>query len=161
MTTRSAPNTKPSALDRTLAQTFRAARWAESNGEPVCPTCFEGDALIVDKAPRLAHPGLKSYRCRDCQARFSDLSGTPLRGSTSSLRDWALALLTLGGQPTALQGAGKTARYRAIDLGPSQKRLPVMRLVWAGSQGLREQWTALLRIHEITIDRLAYRRRDA
>src|SRR4051812_38199825 len=36
------------------------------------------------------------YRCKDCGARFDDLSGTVLAGHHQPLRDWILCLYVMG-----------------------------------------------------------------
>lgn len=141
-------------IERQLAKTFRAARWAESGGQPVCPDCFEGDALVVDQPARLKQPGLHSYRCRDCNQRFSDLSGTPLRGSAQSLREWALALLTLNGGPTEVRRIGVTQRLVPINLGVPPARLNRMRARWMESQVVREAWLQELRAAQVTLRKL-------
>jgi len=147
-------------LDRQLAQTFRAARWIGTLGKPVCPDCFDGDALLVDESPRLGHAGLKSYRCRDCNTRFSDLSGTPLRGSSFSLRDWAIALMTLNGHPTQPSGSGARMQLAPIDLGPTLKTLARMRTRWTASR-FGMEWASHLRASRITLNKLRYDGRAA
>lgn len=148
------------ALDRKLAQTFRAARWEAIEGRLVCPDCFDSDGLIMDDMPRLAHAGLKSYRCRDCNTRFSDLSGTPLRGSSASLQDWALALLTLTGHPTQPSGNGARMKLALADLGPPLKRLVRMRQRFMGTR-IAAEWLKTLRAEKVTVSKLAYGRRAA
>lgn len=146
------------AVDTQLARTFRAARWAESGGKPVCPDCFEGDALVIDQPPRLKQPGLHSYRCRDCNQRFSDFSGTCLRGSADSLRDWALALFTLAGHPTEVRGTGLNQRIVPIELGPPTPRLARLRSRLETSVLLRSAWRLQLSKAGFTLNRLRYRR---
>jgi hypothetical protein len=85
-------------LERQLAETFLAARWAESHGRPVCPSCYDGQAVEADEQARSGRRGLSTYLCRDCITRFSDTSGTVLAGSQRPLRDWAIALLVPIGQ---------------------------------------------------------------
>lgn len=81
------------ALERQLAETFRAARWADSDGRPVCPSCYDHRSVRADKKPRSGQPGLYTYFCMDCRTRWSDVSRTVLAKSTKTLRAWALALL--------------------------------------------------------------------
>lgn len=85
-------------LERQLADTFKAARWAESHGRPVCPSCYDGQAVEADDQARSGRRGLSTYLCRDCVTRFADTSGTVLAGSRRPLRDWAIALLAPTGQ---------------------------------------------------------------
>jgi transposase-like protein len=88
------------ALDRTLATTFRAARWPE--GRPVCPSCFDGDDL--DKpTPDPYIPELSRYRCLVCHGRFSDVKGTAFRVCVpASLA--ILAHLVLAQDPRLIDG---------------------------------------------------------
>lgn len=85
-------------LERQLAETFRAARWAESHGRPVCPSCYDGQSVEIDDQARRGRHGLNYYVCHDCIARFSDISGTVMAGTQRPLRDWAIALLASTGQ---------------------------------------------------------------
>ncbi len=148
------------AIERRLAKTFRAARWADVGGKPVCALCFEGDAVVADDRPRLACPGLQSYRCRDCNHRFSDLSGTPLRG-TNSLRDWALALLTISGHPTELAGSGRRQRYVPVQFGPTPERLDALRAKLSETTDLRAAWARALREAGVTAGKVSYGKRAA
>lgn len=63
------------ALDRTLATTFRAARWASTAGNPACPDCFDG-ADLEKPTPDPFTPELSRYRCTVCCRKFADVKGT-------------------------------------------------------------------------------------
>jgi len=87
-------------LEKQLAQTFRAARWAESDGKPTCHQCFDGLDLGTPK-PDTRVLGLSRYRCRACYVEFSDVTRTPfavVKPITITL--WAY--LVLHGDPRLL-----------------------------------------------------------
>lgn len=82
-------------LDRTLADAFRAARWAKSGGVVICPRCFDGRDVVPYPSAQRRHlkDTLRWYRCRCCLWCFADRYGTVLHGSGASLRAWAQAAL--------------------------------------------------------------------
>lgn len=49
-------------------QTFRALRWPETNGEPVCPRCGCCESYDI--------PTRRRFKCRACYHQFSVTSGT-------------------------------------------------------------------------------------
>lgn len=102
------------ALDRTLAKTFRAARWRATDGAPICPDCFDGDDL--DKpVPDPLTPGLSRYCCTVCHMEFSDVKGTVFQ----TLRPWPLdlwAYLVLLGDPGRLQDRTEQTKRRMWEL---------------------------------------------
>ncbi len=76
--------------DQDAATAFRAIRWAETDGEPVCPECG-----------CLEHYNLKSrpvWKCKGCAKQFSITSGTIFHGRKLALRDilGAIAIFTNG-----------------------------------------------------------------
>ena len=102
------------ALDRTLAQTFRAARWAATNGNPVCPSCFDGADLEKPK-PDPFTPELSRYSCTVCRRKFSDVLGTAYQvRSPAPLA--ILAHLTMVRDPRQIEGLSpeEISRYWPI-----------------------------------------------
>jgi transposase-like protein len=62
---------------------FRKIRWADSNGEPVCPHCGSLDAYECRRPS-----GALRFRCKGCEKDFSITSGTlklPLRGYLAAI----------------------------------------------------------------------------
>jgi transposase-like protein len=90
------------ALDRTLATTFRAARWAATNGNPACPDCFDG-ADLEKPTPDPFTPELSRYRCTVCCRKFSDVKGTAFKGRSPAPLA-ILALLVLVPDPRQIEG---------------------------------------------------------
>ena len=89
-------------LDRTLAQTFRSARWLSPLAAPACPDCFDGVDLAKPVADPLT-PGLSRYHCAVCHTDFSDVKGTVFQTTKPvSLSLWAY--LVLLGDPARLDG---------------------------------------------------------
>lgn len=76
--------------DETARETFKGIRWANNNGEPVCPSC--GCVEIYDLTTR------KIYKCAGCLKQFSVTSGTIFASRKMSLRDIlaAIAIFTNG-----------------------------------------------------------------
>jgi len=128
------------ALDKQLAQTFRAARWAESDGTPVCPDCFDGEDLGTPTPDPLT-PGLSRYRCSACRVAFSDVKGTVLvTRKPVPLALWAY--LVLLGDPRQLRWRQDEVQ-RCGELALRIKIAPLV-LVW------REQ----LRQAGVTVERV-------
>jgi transposase-like protein len=87
---------------------FRAIRWPETKGEPVCPVCSGTE-----------HYNLKSrpvWKCKACAKQFSLTSGTILHSRKLALRDilGAIAIFTNGAK-------GYSALQLARDLGCDYK----------------------------------------
>ena len=57
--------------DAAAETTFRAVRWPETNGAPVCPSCGGLDAYECRRPS-----GSLRFRCRACRKDFSITSGT-------------------------------------------------------------------------------------
>ncbi|MFC7292392.1 IS1595 family transposase [Hirschia litorea] len=94
--------------DKDAETAFRAIRWAETDGEPVCPECG-----CVD------HYDLKSrpvWKCKSCKKQFSITSGTIFHSRKLSLRDilGAIAIFTNGAK-------GYSALQLSRDLGCDYK----------------------------------------
>lgn len=129
------------ALERQLAKTFRAARWAVTGGVPGCPDCFDGDDLDPPTPDPLT-PGLSRYRCTVCQTEFSDVKGTVFQTSKPVLLAlWAY--LVLLGDPARLDGLTSRQVKRCWDLWAKVKLSPLA-LDW------REQLEAV----QMTAERL-------
>lgn len=87
---------------------FRSIRWADTDGEPVCPACG-----------CLDHYDLKSrpvWKCKGCSKQFSITSGTIFHSRKLSLRDYlgAIAIFTNGAK-------GYSALHLSRDLGCDYK----------------------------------------
>lgn len=94
--------------DKQAEAAFRAIRWAESGGEPICPECG-----------CLEHYNLKSrpvWKCKGCAKQFSLTSGTIFHSRKLSLRDilGAIAIFTNGAK-------GYSALHLSRDLGCDYK----------------------------------------
>jgi transposase-like protein len=72
--------------DETEAR-FRAIRWAETNGEPVCPNCGSLDAYDCRRLK-----GAPRFRCRGCKKDFSVTSGTLFASHKLPLRCYLAAI---------------------------------------------------------------------
>jgi transposase-like protein len=59
-----------------------------------CPQCNSAD--IMRNGRDDTQPHRQRYRCRGCDSRFDDLSGTMLAGHRQPLRVWVLCLYFMG-----------------------------------------------------------------
>jgi transposase-like protein len=66
---------------------FRQIRWAETNGEPVCPSCGSLDAYDCRR-----FKGAPRFRCRGCKMDFSITSGTLFASHKLPLRCYLAAI---------------------------------------------------------------------
>lgn len=64
--------------------TFRAIRWADTNGAPVCPKC--GCDAVYEYASR------PIFKCKHCGHQFSVTSGTIFASRKMEMRDYLLAI---------------------------------------------------------------------
>lgn len=64
--------------------TFRAVRWASTNGEPVCPRC--GCVAVYEYRTRAL------YKCQGCGHQFSVTSGTIFASHKLPLRSYLFAI---------------------------------------------------------------------
>jgi len=99
--------------DQDAAKAFRSIRWADTDGDPVCPECG-----------CLEHYNLKSrpvWKCKGCSKQFSLTSGTIFHSRKLSLRDilGAIAIFTNGAK-------GYSALQLSRDLGCDYKAAFVM-----------------------------------
>jgi transposase-like protein len=76
--------------DEEARATFRKIRWAETDGEPVCPECGSCDAYDLKTRP--------VYKCKDCYKQFSITSGCAFASRKLAIRDYlaAIAIFTNG-----------------------------------------------------------------
>ena len=91
--------------------TFRRVRWAQTEGEPVCPKCGGLDAYDcrrANSAPR--------FRCRACKADFSITSGTLFASHKLPLRGYLAAIAIFCNEVK-----GKSMLALSRDLGLSYK----------------------------------------
>jgi transposase-like protein len=128
-------------LEKQLAQTFRAVRWSESGGNPVCPDCFDGEDL-AKPLPDPLTPGLSRYHCTVCTRMFSDVRGTVFATRTPvSLTLWAY--LVLLGDPRRIEGITAREIKRCYGLVAVSKFAP-----------LRGLWQAQMTEAGLTVERL-------
>jgi len=82
-------------------ETFKAIRWAETNGEPVCPKC-ECAAVYTYAARRI-------FKCKACASQFSATSGTIFASHKLALRDYlaAIAIFSNGAKGVAALALGR------------------------------------------------------
>ena len=65
-------------------ETFRFVRWAENDGEPVCPRCG-CTAVYVYRSRRI-------YKCKVCDAQFSITTATIFASRKMPIRDLLAAI---------------------------------------------------------------------
>lgn len=70
--------------DDAARETFKAIRWASTEGEPVCPKC--GCVEAYDIATR------QTFKCKGCLAQFSVTSGTIFASRKLPIRDILAAI---------------------------------------------------------------------
>src|SRR3712207_5745439 len=77
--------------DATCSEFVRQHRWPDG---VCCPQCES------DKVARHGHDDRQHerqrYRCKECQSRFDDRTGTVLAGHHQPLRIWVLCLYVMG-----------------------------------------------------------------
>ena len=130
------------ALDRKLGQTFRAARWELSAGQPVCRKCFDGEDLVIQKDPITIAQGLRRYRCTVCNFDFSDLTDTIFL-TTKSVPLALWAYLVLLGDPGRLDGLTERQLRRCWELSAKVK-----------GRSLTMAWRDHLAADGVTIEKL-------
>ena len=64
--------------------TFRALRWHETGGEPVCPAC--GCVAVYEYRTR------RLFKCQGCGKQFTVTSGTTFHGRKLPMRDYLMAI---------------------------------------------------------------------
>ncbi len=70
--------------DEEARKTFQAIRWADNDGDPVCPQC--GCVACYEYASR------PIFKCQGCGHQFSATSGTIFASRKLPLRDYLLAI---------------------------------------------------------------------
>ena len=70
--------------DEQAHATFRALRWHETGGDPVCPHC--GCCAAYEFRTR------RLFKCKGCGKQFSVTSGTTFHGRKLSIRDYLMAI---------------------------------------------------------------------
>jgi transposase-like protein len=73
--------------DADAEKTFRCIRWADNNGEPVCPHCGGVDAYDCRRLK-----GAPRFRCRACVKDFTITSGTLFASHKLPLRCYLAAI---------------------------------------------------------------------
>lgn len=97
--------------DDEAEMTFRRIRWAETNGEPVCPHCGGTDAYDCRRLK-----GAPRFRCRACVKDFSITSGTLFASHKLPLRCYLAAVAIFCNEVK-----GKSALALSRDLNVSYK----------------------------------------
>jgi transposase-like protein len=89
---------------------FKAIRWADTNGTPVCPSC--GVEAYEARGPN----GALRFRCKGCKKEFTITSGTLFASHNLPLRGYLAAIAVFCNE---VMGKGALALSR--DLGLSYK----------------------------------------
>jgi transposase-like protein len=97
--------------DAEAETTFRRIRWADTNGEPVCPHCGGVDAYDCRRLK-----GAPRFRCRACGKDFSITSGTLFASHKLPLRGYLAAIAIFVNEVK-----GKSALALSRDLNVSYK----------------------------------------
>ncbi|HZP75761.1 MAG TPA: IS1595 family transposase [Pseudolabrys sp.] len=97
--------------DAEAETTFRAIRWADTNGDPVCPHCGGVDAYDCRRLK-----GAPRFRCRACGKDFSITSGTLFASHKLPLRCYLAAIAIFCNEVK-----GKSALALSRDLNVSYK----------------------------------------
>lgn len=94
--------------NKAAEKAFRALRWAETDGEPICPNCGCTDHYDLKGRP--------VWKCKGCHKQFSVTSGSIFHSRKMSLRDilGAIAIFTNGAK-------GYSALHLSRDLGCDYK----------------------------------------
>lgn len=133
------------SLDRQLAKTFRAARWVESDGKPVCAKCFDGADVRPGYRSARLRSELASWCCLCCHYHFGDASGTPIARTNRPLVLWAY--VALGGTWETLKLSGPGNKWKREELRKMAKRL-------AGSATI-DRWRGEMAREGLTVEQLA------
>ena len=70
--------------DNEAFDVFKSIRWAENNGEAVCPSC--------DHKERWSYKTRKIFKCKHCNKQFSVTSGTVFANRKLPICDYLLAI---------------------------------------------------------------------
>jgi transposase-like protein len=94
--------------DEEAAKTFASIRWAETNGEPVCPHC----GCLKPYADRRPNGALR-YRCKGCKGSFSLTSGTLFAFHKLPLQTYLAAIAIFVNE---VKGKSSLALSRDLDI---------------------------------------------
>jgi transposase-like protein len=97
--------------DAEAEATFKAVRWPDTNGEPVCPECGSVDTWDCRRGN-----GCPRFRCSACRKSFSITSGTLFASRKLPLRGYLAAIAIF-----ANEVKGKSMLALSRDLGVSYK----------------------------------------
>jgi transposase-like protein len=97
--------------DAEAEDTFRKVRWADTNGDPVCPHCGGLDAFTFRRAS-----GALKFQCKACGKQFSITSGTLFASHKLPLRMYLAAIAIFVNEVK-----GKSMLAMSRDLGLSYK----------------------------------------
>src|SRR3712207_1075679 len=91
-----------------------------------CPHC--ASASVTRHGFDATHSHRQRYRCKGCQARFDDLTGTVLAGHHQPLRVWVLCLYLMGLYLMGLylMGLNLSDRQIALELDLAVSDVPAM-----------------------------------
>ena len=91
--------------DAEAEKIFRKVRWAETDGEPVCPSCGGLDAYDC-RRPN----GAPRFRCKACDKDFSITSGTLFASHKLPLRAYLAAIAIFCNEVKGKSHAGHEPR---------------------------------------------------
>ena len=97
--------------DAEAERTFKSVRWADTDGEPVCPKCGGLDAYEMRRAT-----GALVFECKACKWQFSITSGTLFASHKLPLRMYLAAIAVFCNEVK-----GKSMLAMSRDLGLSYK----------------------------------------
>jgi len=97
--------------DREAETAFKAIRWTDTNGAPVCPHCGSLDAYEARRPT-----GALRFRCKGCKKDFTITSGTLFGSHKLPLRGYLAAIAVFCNEVK-----GKSALALSRDLGLSYK----------------------------------------
>ena len=97
--------------DEAAETTFRKVRWAETDGEPVCPKCG-----VIGAYEYRRETGALAFECKACKAHFSITSGTLFASHKLPLRVYLAAIAIFCNEVK-----GKSMLAMSRDLGVSYK----------------------------------------
>jgi transposase-like protein len=97
--------------DAEVEATFKGVRWADTNGEPVCPICGGAEAWTFRRKS-----GLLAFECKACRKQYSITSGTLFASHKAPLRIYLAAIAIFINEVK-----GKSMLALSRDLGLSYK----------------------------------------
>lgn len=96
--------------DADAEMTFRRIRWADTDGEPVCPHCGGVDAYDCRRLK-----GAPRFRCRACVKDFTITSGTLFASHKLPLRAYLAAIAIFCNEVKGKSALRSSRRLRAGD----------------------------------------------